>query len=264
MTALWLLLILCGVSTLLASSYSSGASEESGEVLEDLACEQELVNFCKLNSFRGFEQNFEARMCLRAFRDMLSEQCLQRLQVVPSIVEPCYQEISTYCQDVEPGDNRILSCLVKQDYAGIARDCQLALSEYDWTAELDVIETDDDASPISDDLIDEMLSQWVYDWAVEFTKLMEDSSLSFMDSFLERITSDLYQVEERLSQSSAVVWFNSFRETSTEESSDEGTRSPDDDDTGLFPLSASRQDAKEVVRPCTSVLGRVRRYLRGN
>lgn len=90
-----------------------------------LSCEKELQELCALDEKDVDE--FDARMCLRAYRDLISDECSFFLMRHPSIVEPCYQEISTFCIGVEAGDRRILNCLLQQDYAGFSRECQLAL-----------------------------------------------------------------------------------------------------------------------------------------
>eukprot|EP00981_Chlorochromonas_danica_P004116 scaffold801_cov178-Ochromonas_danica.AAC.21 len=127
-----------------------------------LPCQKEMHDFCSLDNKKEMKNvdEFDARMCLRAYRDLISDECSLFLVRHPSIVEPCYQEISTFCVGVEAGNRRILNCLLQQDYAGFSRECQLALKAEDDEEKEDKKDTnnmeveEDNESEPSNDIID--------------------------------------------------------------------------------------------------------------
>ncbi|RYH14331.1 hypothetical protein EON65_33790 [archaeon] len=94
------------------------------------ACTKELLTLCVDMLPDSLEDSFRARMCLRGYKEKLSHECKTFIyEDSLSLVEPCFQEIGTYCRDVVPGNNRILTCLMDVHYGKLTPDCLLAVNE---------------------------------------------------------------------------------------------------------------------------------------
>eukprot|EP01031_Cornospumella_fuschlensis_P027152 gene27152-32798_t len=129
------------------------------------ACTKELLTLCVDMLPDSLEDSFQARMCLREYKDKLSIECSTFIyEDSPSLVEPCYQEIGTHCRDTVPGNNRILGCLMDVHYGELTAECQLAVKEQeqilattaqDEQAVLEAFLGDDTMSQ-DDDLLDSM------------------------------------------------------------------------------------------------------------
>ena len=102
-------------------------------------CEGELDQICGIRQGpNSYQEVYDARMCLWANRDLLSGICRTYiLEVSPSIIEPCYDQILLYCKDTQPGENRVHNCLLSKDKESndkdssiLPKECHAAL-EYD-------------------------------------------------------------------------------------------------------------------------------------
>lgn len=118
--------VLCDVKSALFGSTRVGVMASTIQE----ACTKELLTYCVDMPPDSLEDSFLARMCLRDYRENLSHECkIFIYEDSPSLVEPCFQEISTFCHDVIPGDNRILACLMGEWYDKLAHECLIAVSE---------------------------------------------------------------------------------------------------------------------------------------
>lgn len=206
MRALLIVAALCSaraafVPTDLFEDSSSLEAEDSYGV-----CEKELSDLCKIEYSVDFEQSFQARMCLRAYRDLLSDECSAFIiKDSPSIVEPCYQEINTFCQGVQPGENRIYSCLMRQAYAGVSQDCQLALRDHDRMADIEATDTDDNSIDRDDDdlfevkgqaevMADSLASLWSLQMVVPSWSATSISAI--FEQLVQHIAMEIAQVED--------------------------------------------------------------------
>jgi len=80
---------------------------------EEHACANDLRSLCSsIKSPSTVSETYHARMCLWNHNERLSSSCMAYLTVEsPSVVEPCYHQIKTFCSRVEPGESRIQNCL---------------------------------------------------------------------------------------------------------------------------------------------------------
>lgn len=115
-------------------------------------CEADLLKLCQMDTPIDIEQSFSARMCLRAYRDVLSDECAAFLKDSPSIIEPCFHEINTFCQEEQPVERVVFSCLMSQIYAGISQECAVALGNRD--DQLDIASTDHFYFLLDDDSVE--------------------------------------------------------------------------------------------------------------
>lgn len=117
---------------LMSDSAASSSSSSS-------PCEGELDSICGIHTGpNSYQEVYDARMCLWANRDQLSNICRTYImEISPSIIEPCYDQIILYCKGVQPGENRIHNCLLTKDQESkekdssiLPKECHIAL-EYD-------------------------------------------------------------------------------------------------------------------------------------
>lgn len=169
---------LMAIACLLVVSSVTGSTE--GDLLTSATnfekpCQEELASICGTSNIADYEQSFQARMCLRAGRAKLGENCQAYLRdESPSIVEPCFNEINTRCSNIQPGENRILMCLMDQEYASMGEDCKTALADV-------VVEGGDDDASELDDAGDDDKMFWTSFWPSSQTSLLP--SFDSLNSF---------------------------------------------------------------------------------
>lgn len=75
-------------------------------------CFDDLASICGMELPNSYENEYNVRLCLSHNHDCVSVGC-QNFVVknCPSIVEPCYDEITRFCKNVKPGSDRIRNCL---------------------------------------------------------------------------------------------------------------------------------------------------------
>lgn len=103
---------------------------------ENGPCQEDLIEICELPYPTTYKGTFDARMCLWANRDHVSQECLRYLtKESPSIIEPCYDSILASCRDITPGDNRLHNCLQRQAQDSMLPECKIVLDrDIVWTA----------------------------------------------------------------------------------------------------------------------------------
>lgn len=75
-------------------------------------CADDLSSICGMGLPDSYEGVYNARLCLRHNHEDVSVGCQIFVEKTsPSIVEPCFDQISTFCKDMKPGSGRIHSCL---------------------------------------------------------------------------------------------------------------------------------------------------------
>jgi hypothetical protein len=93
-------------------------------------CGAELKDICGVPLPIAYHEIFDARKCLWANRDSLSDRCSQYLLYQSrSIIEPCYDAILLYCNNVRPGENRIHQCLLQNAKSDVSEQCRDILQE---------------------------------------------------------------------------------------------------------------------------------------
>ena len=124
MLGLSLSLLLCGALSHTLSLTRASSSSSS-------PCAEELAQICGTRAPASYQEVFDARVCLWANRDLLSDACLFHVvRGSPSVVEPCFEAIQRHCKDVRPGDNRVHRCLqeqAKKDEEALPQECVAAL-----------------------------------------------------------------------------------------------------------------------------------------
>lgn len=91
-------------------------------------CQSDLMEICGLTYPTTYQGIFDARMCLWGKHERISPECLRYLtEESPSIIEPCFDSISSSCKDVTPGDNRIHNCLQNQAKDSMSPQCKTAM-----------------------------------------------------------------------------------------------------------------------------------------
>ena len=132
------------LATIFMSSIAMAASETLAEKLsksvimievEVNSCNADAAIFCPglpLNSQKSF-------MCLTAYEDNLSTACKlgiaeaamtleMGMMAIDYSIKACEADADKYCLDVEAGEGRIVSCLVKNE-AKLGSQCENALKE---------------------------------------------------------------------------------------------------------------------------------------
>jgi hypothetical protein len=121
-----------------ALAQQKGPSEAMAQgLVETVAkgCEKELKMYC--TAVTPGEGRVLA--CLYSFWDKLSDQCdnalydaaaqLQRAVAALSYVNSeCWDDLKTYCANIQPGEGRLLQCLDKND-AKVTRRCKQAVKD---------------------------------------------------------------------------------------------------------------------------------------
>jgi hypothetical protein len=106
-------------------------------LLESVAkgCDKEIKTFCKdVTPGEG-----RVLACLYSSWDKLSDQCdnalydaavqLDRALTAMSLVaNECRDDFKSYCNDIQPGEGRLLQC-IDRNYAKVSRRCKQALKE---------------------------------------------------------------------------------------------------------------------------------------
>lgn len=80
------------------------------------ACKDDLDALCSdaasaFDEFDYLRRSFANQMCLLGHQDAASPQCIDSLNHDHNIVATCYDDIISYCADVEPGESRVHQCL---------------------------------------------------------------------------------------------------------------------------------------------------------
>ncbi|MCZ6798187.1 MAG: cysteine rich repeat-containing protein [Gammaproteobacteria bacterium] len=130
--------------TMFMTSVAMAASEKLADKLSKSvimievqvnSCNADAAIFCPglpLNSQKSF-------MCLMAYEDNLSTACMlgiaeaaltlkMGIMAIDYSIESCEADADKFCLDVEAGEGRIVSCLVKNE-AKLGRQCVNALKE---------------------------------------------------------------------------------------------------------------------------------------
>ncbi len=101
-------------------------------------CTEDISNICGMAFPESYQSVYDARMCLRSSLET-SLSCRDYLEnVSPSIIEPCYNEITRNCKNVNPGNNRMHECLSKYSES-LTKECSAALSRNEKTAEMESV-----------------------------------------------------------------------------------------------------------------------------
>jgi hypothetical protein len=91
-------------------------------------CQDDISNVCGMPFPFTFQTIFDARLCLKSNSKQVSKECTNYLlNISPSIVEPCFEEIKSYCRNVSPGNNRLNTCLSKYS-SSVNPQCANALT----------------------------------------------------------------------------------------------------------------------------------------
>ncbi len=99
----------------------------SFNISEKNVCEDDIVNICGMPFPETYQAVFDARFCLRSSLVEVSDDCLDYVNnISPSLIEPCFNEITTYCKNVSPGANRIQACLAKYE-TKLSEECSFSL-----------------------------------------------------------------------------------------------------------------------------------------
>lgn len=98
-------------------------------------CGKEIHEICHMPRPETYQAVFDVRMCLRGAVET-GVKCKDYLDNInPSIIEPCYDEITTTCKNVIPGSYRIRDCLLKLTKT-VSKSCAESLSRNDATRTL--------------------------------------------------------------------------------------------------------------------------------
>ena len=117
-------------------AFGGGASAQQ-TLLDSVArgCDKEIKTLCKdVTPGEG-----RVLACLYSFWDKLSDQCdnalfdaavqLDRAVATLSyMANECREDLKNYCEDIQPGEGRLLQC-IDRNYAKVSRRCKQALKE---------------------------------------------------------------------------------------------------------------------------------------
>ena len=133
---------------LVAAMFTSATAVAAGEKLADKLSNSTLIVNIELSGCEadekllcpGLQSNSrKSFMCLMAYEDHLSSSCAlgiveaaMRLEAgmmaIGHSIKSCEADADKFCLDVEPGNGRIVQCLVKNE-ANLAEQCVTALKE---------------------------------------------------------------------------------------------------------------------------------------
>jgi len=133
---------------IVAAMFISGAAFAAGEKLADKLSNSTLIVNIKVSGCEadenllcpGLQSNSrKSFMCLMAYEDHLSNSCAlgiveaamtleAGMMAIDHSIKACEADADTFCLDVQPGDGRIVQCLVKNE-ANLAEQCVTALKE---------------------------------------------------------------------------------------------------------------------------------------
>jgi len=98
-------------------------------------CVQDLTEYCNIESLpESYEDMFMARICLLKVKAKLSNECTEYLyHENASIVEPCYEDVQTYCEveeEIAHEAGSIEKCLGRADILpNIHPECKESLQK---------------------------------------------------------------------------------------------------------------------------------------
>lgn len=114
-------------------------------------CASDLSDICGMELPSSYEGVYNARICLRANHDFISNDCRSYVEVKsPSIVEPCFEQIVKFCRGVQPGSNRLHTCLYN-NMEDLTVRCANALMDENTPKEV----LEDDFLPTLQQMVDE-------------------------------------------------------------------------------------------------------------
>jgi hypothetical protein len=80
--------------------------------LSESECVTDLEEVCFIHSPLSVEEVYYSRLCLWKNQDTISSNCVTYLtETSPSIVEPCFNEIESFCTGIIPGYGQVHNCL---------------------------------------------------------------------------------------------------------------------------------------------------------
>jgi len=97
------------------------------EDYKNQVCFSNLVELCAMDSPNSLEDIYYARICLWKNQKDLDNACIDYLTVEhPSIIEPCFNDIESFCSSIEPGFGHVHSCLFARE-SELSNRCAQAL-----------------------------------------------------------------------------------------------------------------------------------------
>lgn len=125
----------------------------------DTQCGDDLQELCAINNPSDVEEIYYSRVCLWKNKKALSSSCTKFVtQSSPSIVEPCFDDINSFCSNVVPGYGRIHQCLALRSHE-TSQQCTKALFEDNIRAASEQSKQSKTQSDFSDDGNDKITAQ---------------------------------------------------------------------------------------------------------
>ncbi len=91
-------------------------------------CEDSIANVCGMAFPDSYQAVYDVRLCLKLNSEIITKECRDYVEIIsPSIVEPCFEDIREFCKNVNPGNDRIQTCL-KNSLQKLSNKCIVALS----------------------------------------------------------------------------------------------------------------------------------------
>ncbi len=101
-------------------------------------CAEDISNICGMPFPVDDLAVYDTRLCLKENSLHVSIKCQDYVSsLTPSIIEPCFNEIRTFCKNVQPGANRIHTCLSMHENE-LTEECSVALSLDEPTSSIQI------------------------------------------------------------------------------------------------------------------------------
>ncbi len=164
-------------------------------------CADDIFGICGMPFPEEYLAVYDARLCLKENSLFVSKKCQDYVNTVtPSIIEPCFKEIRSYCKNVQPGGNRIHTCLSKYE-KDISEECTVALSRAETTVTDEIQISTKEATPLSK--VD-VMNQTILAKMFAITQLQQSLSkvsVFAVPSFALSLLEDLYVQMDVLEES---------------------------------------------------------------
>lgn len=126
-------------------------------------CSSDVAEYCSSDAFLEGEEDYATvyskRLCLQKHVTQLTLTCLAHLESAPTVVEYCSEDILQNCAEVDPGENRVHTCLnaVETNTEPCAEYLESAFSEVDYSFPTVVNSLLASLSSLFDDIDDDMM-----------------------------------------------------------------------------------------------------------
>lgn len=110
-------------------------------------CGRDVLRLCDVHGNDDYTSVYEKRLCLARNAMEVTPMCMAHLLGSPTVVEYCASDIDFYCPNVDPGENRVHTCLAKNE---LLPECAMYIASVAppaFVVKTVVIEEEEDTTP---------------------------------------------------------------------------------------------------------------------